>query len=157
MNHATAAALTAGTILMLTPTTRSFAAEEGAQARVTERGLYWCTICQRNLIDIMWIDDKAYTQGHGGYDPRDFTLVAAEPLVVEPVEAKEPKLAPQTKAVLEMLQKIGRITGVQAANVLKVRALPRRIADLKEAGYKIDRTMKKDHTGQRYAEYSLAA
>ncbi|RWM84288.1 helix-turn-helix domain-containing protein [Mesorhizobium sp.] len=66
------------------------------------------------------------------------------------------KLSPQAEQVLTMLQETGRITGVQAANVLKVRSLPRRILDLKEAGYRIVKVMKTDHTGQRYAEYSLS-
>lgn len=70
---------------------------------------------------------------------------------------KKKRLTPQSRQVLEMIQRTGRITGVQAWNVLKVRSLSRRIADLKTAGYNIISTMKTDHLGQRYAEYTLGS
>jgi hypothetical protein len=67
----------------------------------------------------------------------------------------KPALNPQTKQVLAMLEAKGSLTALEASGVLRVRALPRRIADLKEAGYKIVRVLSKDTTGQRYARYYL--
>lgn len=67
-----------------------------------------------------------------------------------------PKLAPQTKAVLDVLLTRGTITGVEASAILKVRSLSRRICDLIDAGYHITKEMKRDQTGQRYVRYSLA-
>lgn len=73
------------------------------------------------------------------------------------VELLTPKrLTPQAAHVLQMMKDTGRVTAVQAWNVLKVRSLPRRIRDIKEAGYRVFTEFKKDHTGQRYAEYTLA-
>lgn len=84
-----------------------------------------------------------------------FVFIGSLELV--PEEEEQPKLTPQARQVLDMILRTGRITGVQAWNVLKVRSLPRRIADLKAAGHKIISTMKTDHLGQRYAEYTLSA
>jgi hypothetical protein len=49
----------------------------------------------------------------------------------------------------------GSITNVEAQALYRCRALPRRIADLKEAGVPIISVLKKDATGQRYARYEL--
>lgn len=62
-------------------------------------------------------------------------------------------LTPQAALVLSHLQRKGTITPVEAATVHKIRSLPRRILDLKKAGYDIGTVIKKDLAGQRYAEY----
>ena len=64
-------------------------------------------------------------------------------------------MTPQCETVLKHLLSGGSITGVEAEQVHRVRHLPRRIADLREAGIKIDREMRKDATGQRYARYTF--
>ncbi len=64
-------------------------------------------------------------------------------------------MTPQANTVLKHLQQHGSISQAEAATVYRIRALPRRISDLKEAGHKITRELKKDPTGQRYARYSL--
>lgn len=147
---AVARTLAAGTKLVLLAHEGQMNALPGATAIVGPKGMYGAS-----YLDVIWTDPvKAATQNNGGYYPHSFAL--AEPATVhEPVKTKA--LTPQARDVLKMLQASGRITGVQAANVLKVRSLSRRIVDLKEAGHKIDRKMKVDHTGQRYAEYTLAA
>ena len=47
------------------------------------------------------------------------------------------------------------ISGVEAANIYKIRSLPRRILDLKEMGYEFSSKWKTDPTGQRYKRYTL--
>lgn len=47
------------------------------------------------------------------------------------------------------------ITPLHARQHYGIEALPRRIADLKEAGHKIKVAYRIDPTGKRYAEYSL--
>lgn len=64
-------------------------------------------------------------------------------------------MTPQVRTVLKHLVKEGSITPMVAAGIYKVRSLPRRIADLKEAGVKIETELRKDATGQRYAFYSM--
>lgn len=66
-------------------------------------------------------------------------------------------MTPQTRTVLRHLVQEGSITPMVAAGIYKVRSLPRRICDLKEAGIKIETELRKDATGQRYACYSLDA
>jgi hypothetical protein len=63
--------------------------------------------------------------------------------------------APATLVILQHLQKVGNISGIEAASLYKTRALPRRIKDLKELGWPITSTIKKDATGQRYVRYEL--
>lgn len=70
---------------------------------------------------------------------------------------KDGSLNPQSKLVLKLMTDKGSVTSVEASAVYRVRALPRRIADLKAAGHKISRVLSKDATGQRYARYYLAA
>ena len=141
--------LAVGTPIILLAHEDNMNAPAGSKAKVGPKGLW--SDRYGTYLDVVW-DDKNVLQSNGGYYPWTFTLAEAGR---EPVKTKP--LAPQAKQVLDMLQASGRITGVQAANVLKVRSLSRRIVDLKEAGHKIERKMKVDHTGQRYAEYTLAA
>jgi hypothetical protein len=63
---------------------------------------------------------------------------------------------PMTYLILTHLITKGSITNVEAQALYRCRALPRRIADLKQAGWNIHSFLKKDATGQRYARYVLA-
>ena len=63
--------------------------------------------------------------------------------------------APMTKAILTHLLNEGSISNVEAQNVHRCRALPRRISDLRAHGYDIRRTWHTDVTGQRYVRYHL--
>ncbi len=47
------------------------------------------------------------------------------------------------------------ITGVEAAAVYKIRALPRRISDLEAQGWVFDRAWRTDTAGQRYKKYTV--
>lgn len=60
-----------------------------------------------------------------------------------------------TSMILKHLEDRGSITNVEAQALYRCRALPRRIADLKEIGFPIKSMIKKDATGQRYARYFL--
>lgn len=64
-------------------------------------------------------------------------------------------LKPQTKLVLDHLNQYGHITPVEAGAVYKIRCLPKRISELKEAGVKIHTQLRSDAMGQRYAHYSI--
>jgi hypothetical protein len=64
-------------------------------------------------------------------------------------------MTPQAQTILKHLKTQGSITQAEANLIYKIRALPRRILDLKEAGCKIASVLKVDATGQRYARYSL--
>lgn len=66
------------------------------------------------------------------------------------------KTSPQCRMILEHLRSGNTITQRSALLDFGIMALPRRIADLKEAGYNIRSTMELNKlTGQRYARYSL--
>lgn len=47
------------------------------------------------------------------------------------------------------------ISNMEAQISYKIRALPRRISDLEEDGWVIDRAWKRDGAGQRYVRYTL--
>ena len=64
-------------------------------------------------------------------------------------------LKPQTQLVLDHLTNYGHITPIEAGAVYKIRCLPKRISELKEAGVLIQTQLRSDATGQRYAHYSL--
>jgi hypothetical protein len=70
-------------------------------------------------------------------------------------------MTPQVKTLLNHLQTNGSISQAEASTVYRMRALPRRISDLKEhfkanlPNHSIRREIKKDTTGQRYARYYL--
>jgi hypothetical protein len=66
-------------------------------------------------------------------------------------------LTPQARTVLSHLINHGSLTQAEAGTVYRIRALPRRIADLKEIGYQIRKEHRKDATGQRYVRYFLDA
>lgn len=72
------------------------------------------------------------------------------------VPVPEEKLTPQCQRILRVLKAGHTITQRSALMDFGIMALPRRIADLKEAGYAITSTMQKSPlTGQRYAQYTL--
>ncbi|WP_095210291.1 helix-turn-helix domain-containing protein [Endozoicomonas ascidiicola] len=65
-------------------------------------------------------------------------------------------LTPQCYVILNHLKKGRTLTQRSALMDFGVMALPRRISDLKEAGYTVHSVMEKNTlTGQRYARYSL--
>lgn len=65
-------------------------------------------------------------------------------------------LSPQARTVLKHIQKAGSITLREAILDHSVQSLPRRIKDLREAGFSIVGSWKMHPiTGQRYMRYSL--
>ena len=64
-------------------------------------------------------------------------------------------MKPQTKMVLDFLQKKGSITNVEANAVIRVRSVSSRISELKRLGYVINKERKTDITGQHYVRYWL--
>ena len=64
-------------------------------------------------------------------------------------------MAPQTKSVAIHMTKVGTISGIEAAALFKVRHLPARIKELRNAGVGIKSVTKYDTTGQRYVRYEV--
>ena len=62
----------------------------------------------------------------------------------------------QYQKILNHLIDEGSISGVEAAELYRVRSLPRRICDLKEAGFEILSEWRTDPLGQRYKKDFLA-
>ena len=64
------------------------------------------------------------------------------------------RLTPQMRMILNHVKRVGYITGRAASIDYGIAALPRRIADLKEMGYRVT-TERRQHpaTGQRYVRY----
>lgn len=62
----------------------------------------------------------------------------------------------QTQKILNHMIDHESISGVEAAELYRVRSLPRRICDLKELGWKIVSEWREDPLGQRYKKYTLA-
>ena len=60
---------------------------------------------------------------------------------------------PQTEMLLDHLGKKSNISDLEARAILKIRALPRRIKDLKERGHRFRHEWRVDSTGQRYVRY----
>lgn len=63
----------------------------------------------------------------------------------------------QEEKILRHLKLVRSISGMEAADLYRVRDLPKRISVLRSRGVKIDRKLLTDITGQRYARYWLAA
>lgn len=64
--------------------------------------------------------------------------------------------APMARAVLEMIEAKGTVSALEAGGVLKCRDLPKRISELRQLGWNIQRELKNDtRDGQRYARYYL--
>ena len=61
----------------------------------------------------------------------------------------------QKELLLKHFESVDNISNIEAQAIYKIRALPRRISDLKEEGYQFEHEWKKDPTGQRYMRYYL--
>lgn len=73
------------------------------------------------------------------------------------IDRRIASLAPQARTVLKHIMKAGSITVREALLDHSVQSLPRRIADLREAGFDVKGVWKAHPiTGQRYTRYSLA-
>ena len=59
----------------------------------------------------------------------------------------------QNQQVLEHLQTVGNLSGLEAADLYRVRDLPKRVSELRAAGHKISGEFRRDHVGQRYMRY----
>lgn len=72
-------------------------------------------------------------------------------------------MASQNSMILAHLFSIGddgkrrSISGMEALGLYRCVSLTRRISDLKDMGYRIISTTKKDQTGKRYVRYRLAS
>lgn len=64
-------------------------------------------------------------------------------------------LSPQAVMVLKHMEEVGSISNVEAHSVLKVRSVSRRITELRDAGFEINKEQKLDSQGQRYVKYHL--
>lgn len=66
--------------------------------------------------------------------------------------------APMALSVLQILQRKGSLTSMEAGGMLKCRDLPKRISELRALGWPIMKQLKRDpHDKQRYMRYHLAA
>lgn len=63
----------------------------------------------------------------------------------------------QKEKILSHLKSVGNISGLEAADLYRVRDLPKRISELRAAGAKIIGQWRRDTLGQRYMRYSLNA
>jgi len=61
----------------------------------------------------------------------------------------------QQQKVLNHLEAVGSISGLEAADLYRVRDLPKRISELRHSGIAIRGELRKDHVGGRYKRYSL--
>tara|TARA_Y100000361_G_scaffold110792_1_gene100881 strand:+ start:292 stop:522 length:231 start_codon:yes stop_codon:yes gene_type:complete len=61
----------------------------------------------------------------------------------------------QKELLLSHFDTANSISNVEAQAIYKIRALPRRISDLKEEGYSFEHEWRTDPTGQRYMRYYL--
>jgi len=59
----------------------------------------------------------------------------------------------QLETLIKHFTTIGSISNMEAQSIYKIRALPRRVSDLENRGYRFKRVQKKDLTGQRYVRY----
>ncbi len=65
--------------------------------------------------------------------------------------------APMLRSIRDHLVDRGTISHVEAEDLYRCRALPRRISDLRAYGYEIEREIRYDRNGQRYAHYRLVS
>jgi hypothetical protein len=63
----------------------------------------------------------------------------------------------QIEMLIQHFESVDSITNMEAQTVYKIRALPRRIADLKERGYEFSSEWKTDMMGQRYKRYFMTS
>lgn len=71
---------------------------------------------------------------------------------------KQPIVKKTQKEMLKLhFQHTDNISNIEAQAVYKIRALPRRISDLKEEGYTFTHEWKTDLTGQRYMRYFIVS
>jgi hypothetical protein len=104
-----------------------------------------------------------WSHGHGGFSvtgkdglscwwlfPEDFEVVTSE------APAPKTTLAPQTQKLLTILEAGRSVTRVTAMHY-GIMNLTARIADLRNAGFTVVCTTKRDVDGNRYGEFSLAA
>ena len=63
----------------------------------------------------------------------------------------------QENQILNHLLTVGNISGREAADLYRVRDLPKRISVLRQEGHEIVGLRKRDALGQRYNRYSMAA
>ena len=71
---------------------------------------------------------------------------------------KEPtKKLTQKEMLKKHFENTDNISNIEAQAVYKIRALPRRISDLKEEGYAFRHEWKTDLTGQRYMRYFVVS
>ena len=61
----------------------------------------------------------------------------------------------QTEKVLEWLRTHGELTTREAVTELNIMSLPRRVMELRRAGYSIGLEYRKTPTGAKYGVYSL--
>ncbi len=62
----------------------------------------------------------------------------------------------QNDKILAHLRDVGSISFVEANDLYRVRSLPRRIKDLRDAGFNIISEWRTDKLGQRYTRYQMA-
>lgn len=119
----------------------------------------WPFIYTGHHNDIDWYE----IQFIGAARPQVFSVHWVEDGDFKIVEMDAPRvpfshLSPQCQMILSHLRKGHTITQRSALMDFGIMALPRRVADLKEAGYEIQSVMEHNKlTGQRYARYSLKA
>jgi hypothetical protein len=69
------------------------------------------------------------------------------------MNTKKPRT--QIELLIAHFETVDSISNIEAQAVYKIRALPRRISDLKSRGYVFRHDWRRDLTGQRYMRYVL--
>ena len=93
--------------------------------------------------------------GQGPFGRCWYFLTEEVEVVAKPKKVRVIGPGTQLDRLLKHLLSGRSITPLHARAHYGIEALPRRIADLKEAGHKIKVVYRTDPTGKRYAEYSL--
>lgn len=83
------------------------------------------------------------------------TMTALRSFMAPRTKGLRTALSPQALKVLEHMEVTGEITNVEAHMVLKCRSVSRRITELQDAGFWIDKEWKRDSQGQKYLRYKL--